>query len=84
MGEADLNSDVLIPTELRPPLGDVVAQLVERWPQDPMDSMTKVRIPSGAQEKFVRGFFSSENVVLTRCRCAPHPCVYARIRTYAR
>ena len=26
----------------------------------------------------------SQNVVLTRCRCAPPPCVYARTRTYAR
>ena len=57
--------------------GDGVAQLVERRPWDP-----EVRIPSGAQEKFVR-IFPSQNVVLTR-RCAPPPCVYARIRTYTR
>ena len=29
-------------------------------------------------------FFPSQHVVLTRCRCAPPPCAYARIRTYAR
>ena len=42
----------------------------------------EVRTPPGAQEK---EFFPSRNVVLTRCRCAQAPCVYARIRiiTYA-
>ena len=40
-----------------------------------------VRIPSGAQEKFV-SVFPSQNDVLTRCQCAPPPCVH--IRTYAR
>ena len=36
--------------------GAGVAQLVERRTPDPMDSMTRVRTPSGAQEKpkFVR------------------------------
>ena len=53
--------------------GDVVAQLVERRPRDPMDSMTRGSNPVRST-KFVR-VFPSENVVLTRCRCAPTPCV---------
>ena len=34
----------------------------------------EVRIPSGTQGKIVR-VFSSQNIVLTRCRCAQPPCV---------
>ena len=44
---------------------------------------SEVRIPSGAQEKIVR-VVQSQNVVQTRCRCAPPLCIYARIRTCAR
>ena len=64
---------------IRCSLGDVVAQLVGSvgleiqwtlWPE--------VRIPSRAQEQFVN-VFPSQNVVLTRCRCA-----HGRIRMYAR
>ena len=62
-------------------VGDVVAQLVEHGPQDPIDSMIRGSNPSVAQEKIVTVFLS-QNVVLARCRCAPPPCVHARIRTY--
>ena len=67
------------------PTGDVVAQLVERRPQDPMDSMTRGSNPIRTQEKHLR-VFTSQNVVLTGCRCAPPPWVHAHIRmiTYAR
>ena len=56
--------------------GDGVAQLVEHRLaiQRP-----EVRTPSGAQETIVR-VFPSQNVVLTRCRCAQPLCVYARTR----
>ena len=48
---------------------------LERRTQDPMDPMTRVRTPSGAQEKLCE-FFRGTNVVLTRCRCAqPHICI---------
>ena len=44
-----------------------------------MDSMTRVRTPSGAHEKLV-SCFRVKTVVLTRCRCAQLPCVHARIQ----
>ena len=53
-------------------MGDVVAQLVERRPRDPMDSMTR---PMHKRHYFVR-VFPSQNAVLTQCRCASPPCVY--------
>ena len=66
---------------------DVVAQLLERRTQDPMDSMTRVRAPSGAQVKLV-SFLRVENVVLTLAVGVPNQplCVYACIRmiTHAR
>ena len=37
---------------------------------------SRVRIPSGAQEQTCE-FFGVKTVVLTRCRCAQSPCVYA-------
>ena len=48
-----------------------LAQWFERWTGDPK---VKGSNPSGAQEEQV------QKVVLTRCRCAQPPCVYASIR----
>ena len=42
--------------------------MVERRTQDYMTSVTRVRIPPGAQETFV-GFSESKHVVVTRCGC---------------
>ena len=53
------------------PWGVGVAQLVERRAQDSMTSVTRVRTPSGAQEKCE--FFRVKNVGLTRYRCAQPP-----------
>ena len=64
--------------------GKAKAQLVERRTRDP-----KIRgsnpVRSSLQDIFM-SFSESKNIVLTRCRCAQPPCVYARIRmiTYAR
>ena len=44
-----------------PRMGDGVAKLVERWIHYPVDSMTRVRTPSGAQEKPVS--FSESNML---------------------
>ena len=60
----------------------IIAQLVERRPQDPMYSMTRGSNPVRSTRKFVT-VFPSQYVVLSR-RCAPPPRVYARIRTHAR
>ena len=62
-------------------LGDVVAQLVERLPGDPMDSMTRRLNHVRSTGKI--WVLPSQNVVLTRW-CAQPPCVYACIRMYAR
>ena len=64
-------------------LGDVVAQLVERRPPDPMDFMTGGSNPVRSTIQICESF-SESNVVLTRYRCVPPPCGYAHIRTYAR
>ena len=47
-------------------LGGGVAQLLERRTRGSMTSVTRVRTPSGAQEKRVSFFPSLTNVVLTR------------------
>ena len=52
--------------------GDGVAQLVEHRLEI---QRPEVRTPSGAQDTFVI-IFLSQNVVLTRCRCAKPQCVY--------
>ena len=55
-----------------PLLPSGVAQLVEHGTQGPLDFMTRVRTPSGAQENLVH-CSESKNIVLTRCRCAQPP-----------
>ena len=55
-------------------MGDGVAQSVEHQLEI---QRPEVRTPFRAQEQFVR-ISPSENAVLTRCRYAPPPCVYAR------
>ena len=62
--------------------GDEVAQWVERRTRDPKDQGSN---PVGSTRKNCE-FFRVKNVVLTGCRCALPPCVYARTRmtTYAR
>ena len=66
--------------------GDGVAQLVERLPQDPMDSMTGSSKPVRSAIQTMWFCFRVKNVALTRCRCAQPPCVYTRIKmiTYTR
>ena len=62
-----------------------VNQLVERRPQDRMDSMTRGSNPILSTRKSCE-FFRVEDVVPSHCKCVQPPCVYARIRmiTYAR
>ena len=51
---ASVLAGVLLGVRFAEVRGDGVAQLVERPPQEPIDSMTRVQTPSGAQEQFVR------------------------------
>ena len=63
-------------------LGGGVAELVEHRTQNPKDEGSN---PAQSARKMYE-FFRVTNVLLTRCRCAQPPCVYARTRTitYAR
>ena len=81
--DADLSGSAGPAANLTGADGDVVAQLVERRPRDPMDSMTRGSNPVRGTITICKRF-PSQNVVLTRCRCAPPPCVNARLRTYSR
>ena len=60
--------------------GDVVAQLVE--PRDPMDSTTRGSNPVRRTRNICE--FSSKSKCCADSSVCPTPCVYARIRTYAR
>ena len=68
-------------------VGDGVVQLVERRN---LNRNPKIGGSNPASVRSTRiiyeSFFRFKNVVLTRCRCAQPPCVYARIRMimYAR
>ena len=60
------------------------SKLVERRTQDSITSVTPRSNPVKSAGKICE-FFGVKNVVLTRCRRAQPPCVFARIRmtTYA-
>ena len=63
-------------TGTRGPRGAGVAQLVERRTRDPE---TQGSNPVRSTRKMCESFFPSQNVMLTRCRCAQPPCAQ---RTY--